>query len=149
MREEQFLLVKVYVSGLLDFDEDSLAIQKRHQAEPEEHKADGVHQRGVDGRSPRGEKFFVDQSEDVALAAVGTREPYERSEEHEVFREEVDRERVRSEDEERDRPTLVAFYVNQPVAERSEEHTSELQSRQYLVCRLLLEKKKTKITEYE
>src|SRR3712207_7896767 len=29
----------------------------------------------------------------------------------------------------------------QPV--RSEEHTSELQSRQYLVCRLLLEKKKT------
>src|SRR3712207_8332482 len=27
-----------------------------------------------------------------------------------------------------------------PVIERSEEHTSELQSRQYLVCRLLLEK---------
>src|SRR5258707_11671517 len=30
------------------------------------------------------------------------------------------------------------------VATRSEEHTSELQSRQYLVCRLLLEKKKNK-----
>src|SRR3712207_9003163 len=30
--------------------------------------------------------------------------------------------------------------------ERSEEHTSELQSRQYLVCRLLLEKKKQKQT---
>src|SRR5258707_8432478 len=30
---------------------------------------------------------------------------------------------------------------------RSEEHTSELQSRQYLVCRLLLEKKKKKITK--
>src|SRR3712207_7514895 len=30
------------------------------------------------------------------------------------------------------------------AALRSEEHTSELQSRQYLVCRLLLEKKKTK-----
>src|SRR3712207_8978582 len=29
-----------------------------------------------------------------------------------------------------------------PVPGRSEEHTSELQSRQYLVCRLLLEKKK-------
>src|SRR5438445_9623773 len=29
-------------------------------------------------------------------------------------------------------------------AVRSEEHTSELQSRQYLVCRLLLEKKKNK-----
>src|SRR3712207_7672716 len=30
--------------------------------------------------------------------------------------------------------------------ERSEEHTSELQSRQYLVCRLLLEKKKKENT---
>src|SRR3712207_8642338 len=29
------------------------------------------------------------------------------------------------------------------LAGRSEEHTAELQSRQYLVCRLLLEKKKT------
>src|SRR3712207_8684443 len=29
------------------------------------------------------------------------------------------------------------------IEDRSEEHTSELQSRQYLVCRLLLEKKKT------
>src|SRR3712207_7011868 len=33
------------------------------------------------------------------------------------------------------------------LADRSEEHTSELQSRQYLVCRLLLEKKK-KIYKY-
>src|SRR3712207_8332141 len=31
------------------------------------------------------------------------------------------------------------------LALRSEEHTSELQSRQYLVCRLLLEKKKNKM----
>src|SRR3712207_8961916 len=30
---------------------------------------------------------------------------------------------------------------------RSEEHTSELQSRQYLVCRLLLEKKKKQLIE--
>src|SRR3712207_8773844 len=35
---------------------------------------------------------------------------------------------------------------DRPVAAgRSEEHTSELQSRQYLVCRLLLEKKKAKL----
>src|SRR3712207_9396741 len=34
--------------------------------------------------------------------------------------------------------TLVGFAISL----RSEEHTSELQSRQYLVCRLLLEKKK-------
>src|SRR3712207_7796027 len=32
---------------------------------------------------------------------------------------------------------------NSAYGRRSEEHTSELQSRQYLVCRLLLEKKKT------
>src|SRR3712207_7997012 len=32
--------------------------------------------------------------------------------------------------------------VGAPAATRSEEHTSELQSRQYLVCRLLLEKKR-------
>src|SRR3712207_7405663 len=39
--------------------------------------------------------------------------------------------------------TVVPF--NDPP--RSEEHTSELQSRQYLVCRLLLEKKKIKHRE--
>src|SRR3712207_7818189 len=38
------------------------------------------------------------------------------------------------------RTVYPAFDVNQ--VKRSEEHTSELQSRQYLVCRLLLEKKK-------
>src|SRR5947209_11388134 len=35
---------------------------------------------------------------------------------------------------------ILKFFLNV----RSEEHTSELQSRQYLVCRLLLEKKKKK-----
>src|SRR3989442_3024020 len=37
--------------------------------------------------------------------------------------------------------TSVAYKV------RSEEHTSELQSRPHLVCRLLLEKKKTDLTQ--
>src|SRR3712207_7849661 len=36
-----------------------------------------------------------------------------------------------------------AYGIAPGQAARSEEHTSELQSRQYLVCRLLLEKKKT------
>src|SRR3712207_7506127 len=35
-----------------------------------------------------------------------------------------------------------------PRSSRSEEHTSELQSRQYLVCRLLLEKKKNQPTHH-
>src|SRR3712207_7705672 len=35
-----------------------------------------------------------------------------------------------------------ARFSTPPSPKRSEEHTSELQSRQYLVCRLLLEKKK-------
>src|SRR3712207_6869113 len=36
-----------------------------------------------------------------------------------------------------------------PRGERSEEHTSELQSRQYLVCRLLLEKKNLRRSDYK
>src|SRR5258707_5962714 len=37
--------------------------------------------------------------------------------------------------------SMPASRASSPRAKRSEEHTSELQSRQYLVCRLLLEKK--------
>src|SRR3712207_6971904 len=44
------------------------------------------------------------------------------------------RDRLRRGRPRRDRPAAAQL--------RSEEHTSELQSRQYLVCRLLLEKKK-------
>src|SRR5258707_10533573 len=40
-------------------------------------------------------------------------------------------------------PLLEA--VAEQTSRRSEEHTSELQSRQYLVCRLLLEKKKDRM----
>src|SRR3712207_9501221 len=40
------------------------------------------------------------------------------------------------------RPAVPAVRARPPQVPRSEEHTSELQSRQYLVCRLLLEKKK-------
>src|SRR3712207_7462293 len=37
--------------------------------------------------------------------------------------------------------TRATKYLRTTPCQRSEEHTSELQSRQYLVCRLLLEKK--------
>src|SRR3712207_7619276 len=37
---------------------------------------------------------------------------------------------------------VVVHALGADQADRSEEHTSELQSRQYLACRLLLEKKK-------
>src|SRR3712207_7763401 len=42
------------------------------------------------------------------------------------------------------RPSSIGTLVRRSLmtSSRSEEHTSELQSRQYLVCRLLLEKKK-------
>src|SRR3712207_7838287 len=47
---------------------------------------------------------------------------------------------------------LVALGINAAMlvatVVRSEEHTSELQSRQYLVCRLLLEKKKSHLVSY-
>src|SRR3712207_7644333 len=39
-------------------------------------------------------------------------------------------------------PAILRNLAPEVCPERSEEHTSELQSRQYLVCRLLLEKKK-------
>src|SRR3712207_8837413 len=42
---------------------------------------------------------------------------------------------------------LTEAYLHR-ILLRSEEHTSELQSRQYLVCRLLLEKKKGKTTAF-
>src|SRR5215203_3457262 len=42
-------------------------------------------------------------------------------------------------------PGRACAHPSRPCSSRSEEHTSELQSRQYLVCRLLLEKKKKKI----
>src|SRR5437763_8232944 len=41
-------------------------------------------------------------------------------------------------------PTEAQVAVVREAEERSEEHTSELQSPMYLVCRLLLEKKKKK-----
>src|SRR3712207_7874527 len=40
-----------------------------------------------------------------------------------------------------DAPIIAVELSAIPTRQRSEEHTSELQSRQYLVCRLLLEKK--------
>src|SRR3712207_7855765 len=43
---------------------------------------------------------------------------------------------------ERSRPRKCLLAPRSAPRARSEEHTSELQSRQYLVCRLLLEKKK-------
>src|ERR1041385_9345968 len=51
-----------------------------------------------------------------------------------------------------DRGSSRGFQLPHPHPNRSEEHTSELQSRLHLVCRLLLEKKKnihTRPTAYE
>src|SRR3712207_8477962 len=81
-----------------------------------------------------------------------------------LFRSAVGRDRVRPQGKAGGRGAVVELYARDgPVlvrggraqrdrrgreagvrgrARRSEEHTSELQSRQYLVCRLLLEKKK-------
>src|SRR3712207_8485883 len=82
-----------------------------------------------------------------------------------LFRSELEEDRVRVRAVEHDvvehaarvpaeLPVVVVVVEPQPAVgrglaeavERSEEHTSELQSRQYLVCRLLLEKKKRTIS---
>src|SRR5437867_5445684 len=54
-----------------------------------------------------------------------------------IFRVEADPARMR--------PADVAYLVGDQIGDRSEEHTSELQSPYDLVCRLLLEKKKAHI----
>src|SRR3712207_8299547 len=85
-------------------------------------------------RSPLG------RAQQVARAEVLRHEPHDEA-----------RDRAAADDGERapaartaDQPQAVeAPERPQLRAQRSEEHTSELQSRQYLVCRLLLEKKKT------
>src|SRR3712207_3704133 len=62
-------------------------------------------------------------------------------------------EKNQRESEEKNRKTDTKNQHNTPFPQRSEEHTSELQSRQYLVCRLLLEKKyilyKSTLTVYK
>src|SRR3712207_7827982 len=69
-----------------------------------------------------------------------------RSGEHQVLRvraENLQQERLQLEEElRRLEGDLEQERQRRSEAQRSEEHTSELQSRQYLVCRLLLEKKK-------
>src|SRR3712207_7215617 len=45
-------------------------------------------------------------------------------------------------------PAWASVFLAILTGARSEEHTSELQSRQYLVCRLLLEKKKKTLNVY-
>src|SRR3712207_7062723 len=55
---------------------------------------------------------------------------------------EKEREIVLSREFDAPRELVFQAYTDPAHLPRSEEHTSELQSRQYLVCRLLLEKKK-------
>src|SRR3712207_7088807 len=76
--------------------------------------------------------FRSDQGEDLPVAAPV--HPRER-EQRQVAR--VQHQLRAEQDHER-----AAARQQAGGADRSEEHTSELQSRQYLVCRLLLEKKK-------
>src|SRR3712207_7324654 len=47
-----------------------------------------------------------------------------------------------------DVPNPLRHGTGEPMDGRSEEHMSELQSRQYLVCRLLLEKKKKQLSSH-
>src|SRR3712207_7195414 len=64
----------------------------------------------------------------------------ERTTEREQITDTIRRERVEVDEQ----YTQHRTGFQQHFGQRSEEHTSELQSRQYLVCRLLLEKKKKK-----
>src|SRR2546425_7210261 len=56
--------------------------------------------------------------------------------------------RLHAADVRRDHGVLLVVEPERAARRRSEEHTSELQSLAYLVCRLLLEKKKKKYTSH-
>src|SRR3712207_7222623 len=83
-------------------------------------RSDGVAQGGVELRAGR-------RADDDVPAVEG----------------EVDRQHDRQRRRRQAHPSDVCGREQAQALVRSEEHTSELQSRQYLVCRLLLEKKKT------
>src|SRR3712207_8693439 len=84
-------------------------------------------------RSSRGFRFG-----DVTLRSVRRVRPSFQALELEQRNVREEHSRLRSETR-----TSCAFGCARHAAPRSEEHTSELQSCQYLVCRLLLEKKNT------
>src|SRR3712207_7446941 len=92
-------------------------------------------------RPPRSTLFPTRRSSDLALEDVVDEDP-------EAL---VDRRLLRNAEDARELVLERARQIEdevrrgeaQSLAARSEEHTSELQSRQYLVCRLLLEKKNT------
>src|SRR3712207_8889095 len=87
-------------------------------------------------------RYWRDWSSDVCSSDLsenntGRNEPSDLSA-HSRTSTEVKKERETKED-----GRYIIYYTFEDEEEdRSEEHTSELQSRQYLVCRLLLEKKK-------
>src|SRR2546422_8036204 len=56
---------------------------------------------------------------------------------------------VATDDERRQRHRVKGPHRQRSTSVRSEEHTSELQSRLHLVCRLLLEKKKKKTNKHD
>src|SRR3712207_8492697 len=84
-------------------------------------------------RPPRSTLFPLRDALPISLACLGIGGPlHQLREDHVLDRAEIGKQMVELVDE------------AEPLAaktRRSEEHTSELQSRQYLVCRLLLEKK--------
>src|SRR3712207_8934453 len=87
----------------------------------------------------------LDEMEEVKIHGLGIerdlyftpKKLHEIAELEEIVKGRYTKETIIEEIKEKTEPTVQT----QPM--RSEEHTSELQSRQYLVCRLLLEKKRT------
>src|SRR3712207_7217548 len=94
-------------------------------------------------RPPRSTLFpYTTLFRSVAFRLLTGRVPFESEEERKRVAQRLSVPAPHLRDLDPNIPAEVATVV------RSEEHTSELQSRQYLVCRLLLEKKKTKINSH-
>src|SRR5690606_39350480 len=127
----------------------------RSLAEVREVETRGEHDE-QDRDEEQGEAFLeVEDVVDVDLAHVGERHPHHRDgEQARLVRELVRHGEARQDEGERHHVAQVPGdempaqqerqRERRRQAARSEEHTSELQSRENLVCRLLLEKKKDK-----
>src|SRR3712207_7533127 len=96
--------------------------------------------------------FFFNDTATTETYTLSQHDALPICQEHAEERQGPRRGQKQGEDGARDAPRLLLSPLVQQLGvhgdERSEEHTSELQSRQYLVCRLLLEKKKMHFAQH-
>src|SRR5712691_1795748 len=116
------LYLEGYGNARSNLDEDALAVEKPHQAEPEQHVGHGKEQRGVDGAGQRCKETLIDVSVPShhaacpdSIGAIGARHFENNAALREPGRKRECRNRVHAENHKRHCPTPVALDVHYPV----------------------------------